>query len=120
MNTATRDAQSGLTEDAEWTGSPCPHDPDNFWIDDKTGERVNAHTGERTPNIDWYERRDELNCDDVFTSANGLVKLDRRVPGDGTKWYAADWWNGSWAYMDSTIEPGDLIDRASDPSEGAA
>lgn len=32
----------------EWSGSPDPEDPDNFWIDDETGERVNAHTGERT------------------------------------------------------------------------
>lgn len=38
------------TED--WSGSPCPKDPDNFWIDDKTGERVNAQTGERTPPAD--------------------------------------------------------------------
>lgn len=22
---------------AEWSGSPCPDDPDNFWIDDETG-----------------------------------------------------------------------------------
>lgn len=33
---------------AEWSGSPDPEDPDNYWIDDATGERVNAHTGERT------------------------------------------------------------------------
>jgi hypothetical protein len=33
----------------EWSGSLCPIDPDNFWIDDDTGERVNATTGERTP-----------------------------------------------------------------------
>jgi hypothetical protein len=32
----------------EWSGSPDPTDPDNFWIDDETGERVNAETGERT------------------------------------------------------------------------
>ena len=32
----------------EWSGSPDPSDPDNFWIDDVTGERVNAKTGERT------------------------------------------------------------------------
>lgn len=31
----------------EWSGSPDPDDPDNFWIDDKTGERVDGHTGER-------------------------------------------------------------------------
>jgi hypothetical protein len=32
----------------EWSGSPDPKDPDNFWIDDVTGERVNAATGERS------------------------------------------------------------------------
>lgn len=31
-----------------WTGEPDPNDPDNYWIDDDTGERVNAATGERT------------------------------------------------------------------------
>lgn len=39
------------------------------------------------------------------------VKLDRRVPGDGTKWYVQDWWDGSWACMDNTVEPGDLLAR---------
>jgi hypothetical protein len=33
----------------EWSGAPDQRDHDNFWIDDNTGERVNAHTGERTP-----------------------------------------------------------------------
>lgn len=58
--------------------------------------------------IDWYERRDELEHGQMFrTHAGEVVKLDRRVPGDGTKWYVADWWRG-WSYEDSTIEPGDL------------
>jgi hypothetical protein len=26
----------------DWSGSPCPSDPDNFWIDDVTGERKPA------------------------------------------------------------------------------
>lgn len=26
----------------DWSGSPCPDDPDNFWIDDATGERIPA------------------------------------------------------------------------------
>jgi hypothetical protein len=60
--------------------------------------------------IDWYERRNELCPDQVFRTADGVVKLDRRVPGDGTRWYVADWWNG-WSYQDSTIEPGDLIEK---------
>lgn len=36
----------------EWTGSPDPTDPDNFWLDDETGERVSAETGERTVPIE--------------------------------------------------------------------
>lgn len=32
----------------EWSGKPDPSDPDNFWIDDDTGERVDARTGERS------------------------------------------------------------------------
>ena len=64
--------------------------------------------------IDWYERRDELQADQVFRTYDGsIVKLDRSVPGDGTKWYVADWWNG-WSFQDSTIEPGDLTERLPD------
>jgi hypothetical protein len=29
-------------EEGEWSGSPDPADPDNFWIDDRTGERKEA------------------------------------------------------------------------------
>jgi hypothetical protein len=36
-----------------WSGSPDPADPDNFWIDDDTGERVNAVTGERTKRMKY-------------------------------------------------------------------
>ena len=35
-------------EEEEWSGYPDPNDPDNFWIDDETGEHVNAESGERT------------------------------------------------------------------------
>jgi hypothetical protein len=60
---------------------------------------------------DWYERRSELNPGQMFTTQDGcVVKLDRQVPGDGTKWYVADW-NRGWSYEDSTIEPGDLDER---------
>lgn len=58
--------------------------------------------------MDWYDRRDELYSGQTFQSNIGLVQLDRRVPGDGTKWYVAVSWNGSWAWMDSVIEPDDL------------
>lgn len=59
--------------------------------------------------IDWYERRHELKENDIFRTFDGsVVKLDRRVPGDGTKWYVLDWFNGHWSHEDGTIEPGDL------------
>lgn len=60
------------------------------------------------PRLNWYEHRDELRPEMVFRTTQGeIVKLDRRVPGDGTKWYVADWSNG-WFYEDGTLEPGDL------------
>lgn len=69
--------------------------------------------------IDWYERRDELTPDQVFTTCDGsIVKLDRRVPGDGTKWYVATWWDDSFSYEDATIEPSDLLDRLPDDYSG--
>lgn len=33
----------------EWNASLCPLDPANWWVDDDTGERVSAVTGERRP-----------------------------------------------------------------------
>lgn len=57
----------------------------------------------------WYENRHELEEGMIFQTANGLVMLDRSVPGDGTKWYVADRCNEVWSYCDSTIEPGDLM-----------
>jgi hypothetical protein len=61
---------------------------------------------------DWYERRDLLEPEWVFCLRDGSrVKLDRRVPGDGTKWYVADWCRDYWSHEDSTIEPGDLAER---------
>lgn len=60
------------------------------------------------------EQREPLEEGQVFICQEGyLVLLDRRVPGDGTNWYVADWWNGSWSYMDSTIHPTDLQKRVS-------
>lgn len=60
---------------------------------------------------DWYERRNELRSGMVFDTHDGTrVRLDRRVPGDGTQWYA-DVWNSHgnyWAAEDYTLEPGDL------------
>lgn len=68
--------------------------------------------------IDWYERRHELRPGQVFLTAGGAVKLDRGVPGDGTKWYALDWDDG-WFCYDSTIEPGDLMGEPIEDASGA-
>jgi hypothetical protein len=75
---------------------------------------VVLETQQRDP-IDWYERRDELQPEMVFRDYHGdLVKLDRRVPGDGSQWYVAVRWGNSWSYDDSIIEPGDLVEKISD------
>ena len=58
--------------------------------------------------IDWYENRDKLEEGQIFRIYDGsLVKLDRRVPGDGTQWYVAEWID-HWSHEDRIIEPGDL------------
>ncbi len=46
MNTTPNDAEPRGAD--YWEADLCPLDPDNFWIDRATGERVNAATGERT------------------------------------------------------------------------
>jgi hypothetical protein len=67
-----------------------------------------------TSTTDWHEHRDELQPGMVFKTINDdVVQLDRRVPGDGSKWYVANWWDG-WAWMDSCIEPSDLSERLPD------
>ncbi len=61
--------------------------------------------------IDWYDRRHELNEGMVFKTADGIVQLDRTVEGDATKWTVLDW-NPVTKYFaaeGSEIEPGDLI-----------
>ena len=79
------------------------------------------HTQERSmeakhrPGPDWYARRHELEPGMVFRTNDGIVKLDGRVPGDGTKWVVADWHDG-WAHYGSEIEPGEL---QGDPIEDA-
>lgn len=70
--------------------------------------------------IDWYENRHDLLCEQVFRCHDGaLVRLNRTVPGDGTKWYVDDWDGSSWAMFDSTIEPGDLFGLVPDPAQAA-
>lgn len=84
-----------------------------------------------TDSIDWYERRDELEEGQVFrTCYDSIVRLDRRVAGDGTRWFVADWRDGyttaqygtvpgGWSYEDSQIEPGDLAEKLPDDYSGA-
>ena len=68
--------------------------------------------------VDWYDCREDLRPGDQFLMKDGsYVELDRRVPGDGTQWYVADWCSGGWAHYDSTIEPGDLLARVEDDDE---
>lgn len=57
---------------------------------------------------DWYENRSKLKPGMVFETAEGLVMLDRKVPGDGTKWYVADYVRGKWFFEDGTVEPSEL------------
>lgn len=65
--------------------------------------------------VDWYQHRNELEEGMIFRDGCGnIVKLDRRVPGDGTKWYVLDWFGGTWFADDGTIEPGDLVERLKD------
>lgn len=60
---------------------------------------------------DWYKFQSQLSPGDVFLHVDGgEVKLLERVPGDGSQWHVADWYDG-WAYYDRRIEPGDLVRR---------
>lgn len=91
---------------------------------EKIRQKVNGEKGKLpdTPfhtmdeSVDFYAERHSLKDGDVFRDFEGdLVKLDRRVPGDGTKWYVAVWTGSSWSYDDNTMEPGDLRTREDDP-----
>lgn len=64
----------------------------------------------------WYERRHELKPEMVFRHVDDtIVKLDMRVPGDGTKWFVANWHNGSWGYWYDEVEPSDLKEHIVNP-----
>ncbi|NJL70725.1 MAG: hypothetical protein HC888_03495 [Candidatus Competibacteraceae bacterium] len=48
----------------------------------------------------WYERRNELHIGMIFrTRHQGIVMLDGYVPGDGTRMYCADRYEGRWIYL---------------------
>lgn len=59
--------------------------------------------------MDWYENRDQLNPGMIFNTDNGVIQLDRRTPGDRTRWNVLDWHHSHWIDEGSTIEPGDLM-----------
>lgn len=68
--------------------------------------------------IDWYERRYDLEPGQVFTTRQDVkIRLDRRVPGDGTDWYADIWHNNHWSCEDYTIHPADLIERIEETAQ---
>lgn len=77
-----------------------------------------------TEKIDWYERSHELDPGMVFESCYGIVRLDHRVPGDGTDWSCDVWYEGRpdvpgyetgyWSADECRIHPGDLIERLQD------
>lgn len=56
----------------EWSGSPDPDDPDNYWIDDATGQRRKA------PNGEIVEPCPELATQGIFT---GPCVLDKEHDG---------------------------------------
>lgn len=65
--------------------------------------------------IDWYERRSELRVGQVFSTMHGaIVRLDRRVPGDGTDWYADVLIGETFSCEDHQVHPGDLVERLKD------
>lgn len=47
-----------MAQISEWSGSLCPVDPDNYWINDSTGERIMAVDDDEPP-LDPDEEDDE-------------------------------------------------------------
>lgn len=64
-----------------WSGYPDPDDPDNFWIDDETGERVDAYTGERSGPLLWtfVKSLRELPFEKQWQAMLVKVKEDHKV-----------------------------------------
>jgi len=62
---------------------------------------------------DWYGRRHELEPGMVCTLEDGLkVRLDHRVPGDGTNWSCDVWMGGArgyWSCEEHEIHPSDIV-----------
>lgn len=57
-----------------------------------------------------HHNQDEPQVGQAFTCRDGTrVMLDRRAPGGA--WIVADWVGGAWAFLASTVRPGDLAER---------
>lgn len=70
---------------------------------------------------DWYARRNELEPGQVFrTCWDSIVKLDHRVPGDGSLWVVENYdeRRGDWACYEEKVEPHDLEERLADDFGG--
>ena len=60
----------------------------------------------------WYDNKHLLRADMVFKCDDGsIIKLDRRIPGDGTEWYALEWLEDRWGAEDLTGHPGDFCEE---------
>lgn len=95
----------------EWSGSPCPIDPDNYWIDDKTGERVSATTGKRTrpsknKTISLSAKCSDL-CSMVLNDDRGQSPYDGSVPG----WFPAPNVRhyGDYIQLEINLETGQIL-----------
>lgn len=59
----------------------------------------------------WYENRHVLNPGHLCILEDGsIVRLNYRVPGDGTDWYVLDYCPKSHSFYDNNgkIHPGDI------------
>lgn len=54
---------------------------------------------------DWADLKPGMVVEDI---EGDILKLDRRVPGDGTDWYCAIWMNDHFSYEDLRVHPADI------------
>lgn len=67
---------------------------------------------------DWYDHRDELEPGMIVINYQGSrLRLDHRVPGDGTNWVCDVWYSrpdhengGYWCADECHIHPSDIIE----------
>jgi hypothetical protein len=81
--------------EVEWNGYPAPCDPDNFWLDDESGERVNAATGARTRHQCAEIQTLVEKARALYEGSDGDLEIDDDAstsPGEGGTWVAAWVW----------------------------